>query len=71
MGVKEKTTRWRSHSKSRRVQVDVAALNRNTRRILSGECKWGSERIDRQVVRELVEDKTPLVLRDLPGEGQG
>lgn len=56
---------------SRRVQIDVVALNWKTHDILLGECKWGSDRIDRQVVQELVEDKTPLVLRDLPGEGQG
>jgi hypothetical protein len=29
------------------------------------------ERIDRQVVRELVEKKTPQVLRDLPEAGKG
>jgi AAA+ ATPase superfamily predicted ATPase len=54
---------------SRRVQIDVVALNWKTHEILLGECKWGSDRIDRQVVRELVEKKTPLLLKDLPGEG--
>jgi hypothetical protein len=51
------------------VQIDVVALNWKTPEILLGECKWGSDRIDRQVVRELVEKKTPLLLKDLPGEG--
>jgi AAA+ ATPase superfamily predicted ATPase len=56
---------------SGRVQVDVVALNWATHEILLGECKWGLNRVDRQVVRELVEKKTPLVLRDLPETGKG
>jgi uncharacterized protein len=56
---------------SNRVQVDVVALDWATHEILLGECKWGMDRIDRQVVRELVEKKTPLVLRDLPEDGKG
>jgi len=55
---------------SRQVQVDVAAVNWRQRAILIGECKWGTERVDRQTVRELIEGKTPLVLRDLPEGGQ-
>lgn len=54
---------------SRKVQVDVVALNWQTHDILFGECKWGTDRVDRQVVRELIEEKTPLVLKDLPEEG--
>lgn len=56
---------------SRRVQIDVVALNWKTHDILLGECKWGSDRIDRHVVRELVEKKTPFLLKDLPDEGKG
>jgi AAA+ ATPase superfamily predicted ATPase len=56
---------------NRRVQVDVAAINWQTRDILLGECKWGNARIDRQVVRDLVDGKTPLVLKDLPEAGGG
>lgn len=56
---------------SRKVQVDVVALNWQTHDILLGECKWGLDRVDRQVVRELIEEKTPLVLKDLPDEGKG
>ena len=56
---------------SSRVQVDVVAINWLTHDILLGECKWGSERVDRQVVRELIDTKTPLVFKDLPGEGAG
>ena len=56
---------------SSRVQVDVVALNWKTHDILLSECKWGMDRVDRQVVRELVENKTPLVLKDLPEGGAG
>ena len=56
---------------SSRVQVDVVALNWQTHDILLGECKWGVDRVDRQVVLELVRNKTPLVLKDLPDGGAG
>ena len=56
---------------SSKVQVDVVAINWQTHTILLGECKWGNGRVDRQVVRELVENKTPLVLKDLPDAGAG
>ncbi len=56
---------------SRRVQVDVTAVNWQERQILLGECKWGDHAVSRQVVRELIEQKTPRLLRDLPGEGRG
>lgn len=39
--------------------------------ILLGECKWGTDAIDRQIVRELIEEKTPLVVPDLPDGGAG
>jgi AAA+ ATPase superfamily predicted ATPase len=56
---------------SKQVQADVVAVDFQTHQVLLGECKWGAERLDRQVVRDLVETKTPLVLRDLPDGGQG
>jgi len=56
---------------SSRVQVDVVAINWQTHDILLGECKWGTDRIDRQVVRDLVDGKTPLLLQDLPEGGKG
>ncbi len=59
-----------SHWNSR-AQVDVVALNWKTHDILLGECKWGGERVDRQVIRDLIESKTPHVLRDLPDLGAG
>ncbi len=45
-------------------QVDVVAISWRRRSILLGECKWTVGRVDRGIVRELV-DKTPLVLRAL------
>ena len=56
---------------SRTVQVDVVALNWQERVILLGECKWGTDAVGRDVLRELVEAKTPRVLKDLPNSGQG
>jgi len=63
---------------SRGVQVDVVAVNWAQRAILLGECKWGDERpqwgadaVDRGTMRELIEAKTPRVLKQLPDEGAG
>ena len=56
---------------SRQVQVDVVGINWQTRDLLLGECKWSGAAVDEHVVRELVRDKTPKLLRDLaasPGE---
>jgi hypothetical protein len=53
------------------VQADVVAINWHERQILVGECKWGSERIDRQIVRELIQKKTPKVMQSLPNGGNG
>lgn len=50
---------------SSRVQIDVVALNWQTREILLGECKWGEDRIEKQVVQDLVTKKTPLLLKDI------
>jgi uncharacterized protein len=56
---------------SRHVQADVVAVNWREHAILIGECKWSTDRVDRQIVRDLIEGKTPLILRDLPNAGQG
>jgi len=50
---------------SRRVQVDVVAVNRQEHSLLLGECKWTAGRMSRNDVRELIERKTPKVLQDL------
>ncbi len=54
---------------SRDVQVDVVAINWRSQDILLGECKWGTEAVSRNVVRDLVESKTHHVLERLPDKG--
>lgn len=56
---------------SRRVQVDVVAVNWQERQLLLGECKWGMDRVDRQIVRDLIEQKGAKVKMDLPEQGEG
>ena len=53
------------------VQVDVLGINWHKKQILLGECKWGLDGIDRQIVRELIEQKKPKVLAGLPDGGDG
>lgn len=55
---------------SRKVQIDLVAINWQTRTMLLGECKWGADPVDRAIVRELIEQKIPLVLADLPDQGK-
>jgi AAA+ ATPase superfamily predicted ATPase len=50
---------------SRRVQVDVVAINHQNKEILLGECKWGEVKVNRQIVRELIEQKGPKVRQEL------
>jgi AAA+ ATPase superfamily predicted ATPase len=64
--VREVGSHW-----SRRAQVDVVAVNWADHEILLGEAKWGTGAVGRSVVRELIDTKTPKVLKDLPGEGEG
>ena len=52
-------------------QVDVAAINWESRDLLVGECKWGMDKIDRQVARDLIEEKARKMLLDLPDMGEG
>lgn len=54
---------------SRRVQVDVVAINWSAKQILLGECKWSIDRVDQEIVRDLIETKTPKVLADLVDDG--
>ena len=51
------------------VQVDVVAMDWRNRTILLGECKWSNKPVGRSVVTELVERKTPKVLKGLPDQG--
>jgi len=66
LAIQEVGSHW-----SRTVQVDVVAVSWAERAILLGECKWGTDAVDRAVVRELLERKTSKVLKDLPEEGAG
>ena len=53
---------------SRGVQVDVVGVNWHTKTILLGECKWGTDRVARDIVTDLIETKAPKVLALLPNE---
>jgi AAA+ ATPase superfamily predicted ATPase len=50
---------------SRRTQIDVVAVDWRERSVLLGECKWGTDRVGRDVVRNLLDEKTPKLLQDL------
>jgi AAA+ ATPase superfamily predicted ATPase len=52
-------------------QVDVAAINWREKALLLGEAKWGVDAVGREVVQELIEKKTPKVLKSLPQAGEG
>ena len=53
------------------MQADVVAINWPARAILVGECKWGTDAVDRQTVRDLIERTIPLTVADLPDKGVG
>lgn len=50
---------------SKHVQVDVVAINWQCCHLLLGECKWGDRSIGKNALRELIEVKTPKVLKDM------
>jgi hypothetical protein len=52
-------------------QVDVAAINWREKALLLGEAKWGVDAVGREVVQELIEEKTPKVRKSLPDAGAG
>ncbi|MBM4458106.1 MAG: ATP-binding protein [Chloroflexi bacterium] len=52
-------------------QVDVAAINWREQALLLGEAKWGVDAVGREVVQELIAEKTPKVLKSLPNAGEG
>jgi uncharacterized protein len=65
-GVEEVGSHWGGG-----VQVDVVAVSWRDKQILLGESKWQAEPVKRQVVRDLIETKTPKVLKVLPEDGAG
>jgi len=56
---------------SKRVQADVVAINWENKQVLLGECKWGADKIDRQVALDLINEKTRKLRLDLSDMGQG
>ena len=56
---------------SRSVQSDVVGVSWRERTVLIGECKWGTDQIDRQTVRRLLEHSVPQTLAALPDGGAG
>lgn len=50
-------------------QVDVAAINWRDKALLLGEAKWGTDAVGRNVIQELIHEKTPQVLALLPHSG--
>lgn len=55
----------------RTAQVDVVAINWREKAIWLGECKWGAQAVGRGVIVELIQQKTPKVLKALPDKGAG
>ncbi|MEW5985563.1 MAG: ATP-binding protein [Chloroflexota bacterium] len=56
---------------SAEVQIDVVAINWRERQLWLGECKWGDQLVGQGVIAELIEEKTPKLLRALADEGIG
>ncbi len=55
---------------SRQVQVDVVAVNWSKKAVLIGECKWGTDAVSQETLKDLIENKGPQVLGALPDEGE-
>jgi len=53
------------------VQADVVAVNWRERVLLVGECKWGTDQVNHQTVRKLIEHTLPKTVAALPDQGQG
>lgn len=49
--------------------MDVVAVNWPKKQILLGECKWGAGQVEADVLRQLIDKKSGLVLQALPDEG--
>lgn len=57
---------WRSSNKEHDgVEIDVIAIDRTTKHLLLGECKWTEDVIHLPVLRDLCERKTIAALEDL------
>ena len=51
----------------RQVQVDVVAASWTEKRLLLGECKWQPDPVSRKILRDLVETRSPKLLRTIDG----
>ena len=56
---------------SRGVQADVVAVNWRERAILVGECKWGTDQVSREIIRQLIDHTVPKTIAALPDQGAG
>ncbi len=56
---------------SRAAQADVVAVSWRERVVLVGECKWGTEKVNRQIVRQLLDHTIPHTIAALPEQGAG
>jgi AAA+ ATPase superfamily predicted ATPase len=52
-------------------QADLVAINWKSRTAIVGECKWGIDPVDRQIVRHLLDHTLPAVQSALPDKGDG
>ena len=50
---------------SKNVQIDVVGINWDHKALLLGECKWENNPLSVRVVKQLIEEKTPRILKDL------
>jgi AAA+ ATPase superfamily predicted ATPase len=55
----------------RGVQIDVVGVNWQERKVIVGECKWGTDAVSQQIARDLIEVKAPKLLQALPEQGRG
>lgn len=55
---------------SREVQVDVVGINWQEKAILLGECRWGKDVVPLETIADLIQTKTPHLLRALPDAGK-
>lgn len=50
---------------SKTVQIDVVGINWKHKALLLGECKWEKNPLSVNVVKQLINEKTPRILKDL------
>jgi uncharacterized protein len=55
----------------RGVQTDIVGVSWRERAVLIGECKWGMDAVNRQTVRQLLEQTIPRTVAALPEGGAG